>query len=158
MGLRDGTATAADIRGITQGDGGAMDRVSTSGGDGNEKLQGNSGSNKFYGGDGSDTFIVSAKGAAMASQGASLDFDDQFCYFNDFQGAGGWSATNNDFIAFSGFGAGSYITLTHTGDSGTAGASLYYYTITDGVSGDVVNFVVNSINGKALGAGDYAFY
>ena len=158
MAMTDGMNKSADSHGITQGDGGAMDRMSTSGGSGKDTLQGHSGHDKYYGGDGSDTFILSAKSAALGHQGASLGFDDQFAYMADFQGAGSYSATNNDFLAFSGFGAGSHIDLVHTGTSGSVGAVLYYYTITDGVSGAVVNFAINSTNGHALSAGDYAFY
>ncbi len=169
MSMVDGTTTGADAHGVVQGNGGASDRMSNSGDGGmstfvasssagKDTLEGHSSFNQYYGGDGSDTFILGAKFAATAHQGASTTFADQFAYIADFQGAGGYSATNNDFLALSGFGSGSHIDLVHTGTSGTAGAMLYYYTITDGVSGAVVNFEINSTNGHALGAGDYAFY
>lgn len=154
----DGNNQGADSHGVVQGNGGASDRLSTSGGSGKDTLEGHAAFNQYYGGEGSDTFILSAKFSAQAHQGASTAFADQYAYIADFQGAGGYSATNNDFLAFSGFGAGTHLDLVHTGVSGTPGAALYYYTITDGVTGAVVNFEINSVNGRALGAGDYAFY
>jgi len=156
MATVDGVTVAADVHGVVQGDGGAVDKMA--GGAGKDILEGHAAFNQYYGGAGSDTFVISAKFSDQAHQGVSLAFADQYAYVADFQGAGGWSATNNDFLAFSGFGAGSHIDLTHTGASGTSGATLYYYTITDGVSGAVVNFVINSLNGNALTASDYAFY
>ncbi len=156
MATVDGLSTFVDANGIVQGDGGASDKIA--GGAGNDRLEGHSAFTQYYGGAGSDTFILGAKFADLAHQGASTVFADQFAYVADFQGAGGWSATNNDFLALSGFGAGSHLDLVHTGVSGSTGATLYYYTITDGVTGHVVNFEINSTNGHALAAGDYAFY
>ena len=64
-------------------------------------------------------------------------------------------------MAFSGFGAGSHIDLVSSKANGSVSAPaavLFFYTITDGVTGDVNNFMVNSTNGHALAAGDFAFY
>jgi len=70
MAMANGMNKAVDAHGITQGDGGSLDRLSSSGGDGKDILQGHSGHSKYYGGNGSDTFILSAKSAALAHQGA----------------------------------------------------------------------------------------
>lgn len=158
MATVDGTTTSADIHGVVQGDGGG-DRLA--GGAGNDRLEGHSATNSYYGGAGNDTFIISGKFAesAGAHQGASRAIGDQFAFVTDFGGAGGWSASNNDFIALIGWGAGSTIALNGApGVSGNNGAKIYYYTITDGVTGHVFNMEINSLNGKALGQGDYAFY
>ncbi len=156
MATVDGVTVAADVHGVVQGDGGAVDKMA--GGAGKDTLEGHAAFNQYFGGAGSDTFVVSAKFAGLAHEGASLAFADQYAYMADFQGAGGYSSGDNDFIALSGFGAGSHLDLAHVGTSGTSGATLYYYTITDGVTGDVTNFVINSVNGHGLAAGDYAFY
>lgn len=150
----DGTPTSPDAHGIIQGDGGEVDKIT--GTSGNDRLQGHAAFNQYYGGGGSDTFIISSKfAAAGAHNGQSLNFADQYAYITDFQGAGGWSASDNDFIAFNGFGAGSTLALEHSAPSGSA--TTYYYAIHDGVTGDVFNVMVKSLNGQALGAGDYAF-
>lgn len=154
----DGTKTAPDANGIVQGNGGAVDKLA---GDGDRDiLQGHAAFNQYFGGAGNDTFILSSKMAhqADAYEGASTKFSNQFAYIADFGGAGGWSGTNNDFIALTGWGAGSHIDLVKSGASGTPGATLYYYTITDGVTHEVFNFMINSLNGKALGKGDFNFY
>ncbi|MEH3045540.1 hypothetical protein [Sphingomonas adhaesiva] len=158
MALVDGVTTAPDSRGIVQGNGGAQDKVA--GGSGNDRLQGNAAFNQMYGGEGNDTFILSAKGAygAGAHQGQSSAFGDQFAYITDFGGAGGYSSTNNDFLALSGFGKASTLTLVDTHASGTPGALLLQYALTDSNTGAVFNILINSVNGKTLGQGDYAFY
>ncbi|MEH3047602.1 hypothetical protein [Sphingomonas adhaesiva] len=153
----DGQATGTDAYGIVQGDGGAVDKMS--GTSGNDRLEGHAAFNQYYGGAGNDTFIISYKFAVEsgAHQGASTAFGDQYAYITDFGGASTWSATGNDFVAFSGFGAGATLTLSHEGTSGTSGAKLYYYTITTAAN-EVFNVLINSVNGKALATGDYAFY
>ncbi len=158
MATVDGTTTPADIHGVVQGNGGASDRLA--GGAGNDRLEGHAANNSYYGGAGNDTFIISGKFAESsgAHQGASRAFGDQFAYIADFGSAGGWSSSNNDFIALIGWGAGSTLTLNGPAGTGTNGSAVYYYTITDGVTGHQFNIEINSLNGKALGAGDYAFY
>lgn len=157
VGTVDGTKTAADTYGITQGDGGSSDRIA--GTSGNDRLEGHAAFNQYYGGAGNDTFIISYSQAvaAGAHEGVSTKLADQFAFITDFQGAGGWSATNNDFVAFSGFGAGATLTLTHEGISGNTGAKIYYYAVSTAL-GETFNIEINSLSGKALGAGDYAFY
>ena len=154
-----GTPVTLDPYGIAHGDGGAKDTLSgTTGGD---KLQGAATFNQYYGSAGNDTFIISAKTTNLAHEGATTTFTDQAFYITDYGGAGGWSSSNNDFIAFSGFGAGTHIDLVKTSLNHSVNAPnavLCYYTITDGVTGDVHNFMVNSTNGHVLGAGDFAFY
>lgn len=154
--LVDGTPTSPDAHGQIQGDGGAVDKIA--GTSGNDQLQGHAAFNQYYGGEGSDTFIINAKWAELggAHEGQSLAFSDQFAYITDFQGAGGWNATNNDFIRLVGFDSSS-LTLEHTGATSASGATVYYYSVAT-TDGDVFNFAVNSVNGKALGAGDFNFY
>jgi hypothetical protein len=109
------------------------------------------------GGAGSDTFILAAKFGQQESAPTTA-FDKQAAYIADFQSAGANSLTaDHDFIAFSGFGAGSTLTLDHKGTSGTNGVVLYYYNIFDTHIGHYYDFDFNSLNGKALGAGDYSF-
>ena len=157
-GTVDGTKTAADAHGVIQGNGGAIDKIA--GAAGGDRLEGHAAFNQYYGGAGNDTFIISHQMAvrAGAHEGASTKFADEFAYITDFGGAGGWTSTNNDFVAFTGFSAGSTLTLVSDHASGKAGAHLLQYTITDAASGDVFNVLINSVNGKALGKGDYAFY
>jgi hypothetical protein len=154
--LVDGNPTSPDAYGQIQGDGGAVDKIA--GTSGNDQLQGQAAFNQYYGGGGNDAFMINAKFAVQsgAHEGQSLDFGDQFAYITDFGGAGGWSASNNDFIKFVGFDS-STLTLEHVGASATPGAALYYYSVAT-TGGDVFNFVVNSLNGKQLGAGDFNFY
>ncbi len=158
LGLVDGKKTAADSHGVTQGNGGAIDKIA--GTTGTDRLEGHAAFNQYYGGAGNDTFIISHTMAVKANAhvGASTKFSDQLAYIADFGGAGGWSATNNDFVALTGFSAGSTLTLVGDRASGTTGAHLYQYAVTDAATGDVFNILINSVNGKALGKGDYAFY
>lgn len=155
MATVDGVLTAPDSHGVIQGNGGEQDRLA--GGSGNDRLQGHAAVNQYYGGAGNDTFIFSHKFAieSGAHQGQSLAAGDQYAYVTDFAGAG---QAGGDFITFSGkeWDASS-LTLQQTGTSGTPGAALYYYTIAD-TDGHVFNFAVNSLSGKALGAGDFNFY
>ena len=154
-----GTPVTPDVNGIAHGDGGAQDTLA--GTTGSDKLQGAATFNQYYGSAGNDTFIISAKTTNLAHEGASKTFTDQAFYATDFGGAGGYSSSNNDFLAFSGFGVGSHIDLVSSKANGSVNAPaalLLYYTITDGVTGDVHNFMVNSTNGHLLAKGDYNFY
>jgi hypothetical protein len=105
---------------------------------------------QFYGGEGSDTFILRAKDFG-GEQKYGVDK-----YITDFQGAGGWFASNNDFLALTGFGSGSTLTYEKSGaiDSG----SLDYYTIHDTATNANYTLMIHSLNGEKLKAGDYAFY
>lgn len=161
MATVDGVVTAPSAQGIIQGNGGAEDRLA--GGSGNDQLQGQAAFNQYYGGAGNDTFILSAKFAELAGahQGQSLDFTDQFAYITDFQGAG---VSGGDFIRFQGGLVGgtnvtwdaSSLTLEHTGATSASG-TLYYYSVAD-TAGHTFNFIINSVNHNALGAGDFNFY
>ena len=163
MAMVDRAPATADSYGIVQGNGGDTDYVA--GGSGNDRLQGNAAFNQMYGGAGNDTFILSAKAAygsdgrsPGAVQGETNVFTDQFAYLTDFHGAGGRVAGENDFIAFSGFGAASTLTLVDNSPSPTSGGRLLQYTLTDSNSGATFNILVNSVNGQTLSAGDFAFY
>jgi hypothetical protein len=133
----------------------------TSGTSGNDKIvAGNSpGVDYLYGGAGSDTFVFKASSFSQADAGYGIDK-----VVHDFQGAGGWSATDNDFLHFSGFGAGSTLTqdfsLGNNGiadDHGAAGTQ-YYYKLHDTLTGNDYTILIKSINDKVLGAGDFNFY
>lgn len=153
MATVDGVTTGPDKYGIVQGNGGTEDRMA--GGAGKDILQGHAKFNQYYGGGGDDTFKLVAKFAVAEGthDGASLKFADQFAYITDFAGAG---VAGGDFMAFDGF-DGTTLTQTHVGDSGTAGAKLYYYSVED-YAGHTFNFMVNSLNGNALTAADMGFY
>lgn len=162
MATVDGSVVAPDKQGVIQGNGGDVDKMA--GGAGNDKLEGHAEYNQYYGGAGNDTFILAAK-FGQTTDAPSTVFADQASYITDFQGANGTGSTNpangtgdHDFIALTGFGEGSTLTLDHIGKSGTSGATLYYYNIFDTHTGKYYNFEINSLNGKGLGAGDYAFY
>ncbi len=149
----DGVTVAPDAHGVIQGDGGAVDKLT--GGSGNDKLEGHAAFNQYYGGAGDDTFILSAHFAESsgAAQGQSTAFADQYAYITDFAGAG---VDGGDFLSLQGFAAGS-LTLEHVGTSGTSGATLYYYSVVDAATGHTFNFMVNSLNGNALGAHDFNY-
>lgn len=149
-----------DANGVIHGDGGPVDRMA--GGAGGDRLEGRGGFNQYYGARGDDTFILNADFIGNAHLGASRNFEDQYAFITDFNGAQSAGGTGeHDFIALSNFGVGSHIDLVRESKSGTINAPaavLYYYTVTDGITGAVHNIEVNSVNGKALGAGDFAFY
>ncbi len=152
MALVDGQQATKDKYGIIQGNGGAVDKIA--GDSGNDMLQGQAAFNQYYGGEGNDTFKLVAKFAnsAGAHQGQSLAYEDQFAYITDFQGAG---VAGGDFVNFTGFN-GSTLKLTHTGATNSSG-TLYYYSVEDN-AGTVFNFIINSVNNKALEKGDFGFY
>jgi Ca2+-binding RTX toxin-like protein len=148
-------STAPDANGITQGTSG-HDRIAGTGG--NDKLQGNGGGDVYYGGTGNDTFIIKAAdlqfGPATNNNIAATDV------IFDFGGAGGWAATNNDFIALVGFGAGSTATFSHYGHNADSSVNNNYqfYTVHDTATGYDSTIFVNSLNGNKLTANDFAFY
>lgn len=149
----DGVNTRPDKYGIVQGNGGAVDKLS--GTAGKDIFQGHAAFNQYYGGQGDDTFKLVAKFAnsSGAHQGQSTKFGDQFAYVTDFAGAG---VAGGDFIAFDGF-KGSTLKMEHKGSTDAQGHTLYYYSVADN-AGHVFNFMVNSLTGKELGKGDFAFY
>jgi Ca2+-binding RTX toxin-like protein len=150
--LVNGSAATPDSHGVVYGSGATE---TLAGGSGNDILQGGAGVDAYYGGAGNDTFILKASDFSSSDHGVQA-------VIYDFGGAGGWSATNNDFIALEGFGAGSTITLDHVGtpDAATAaqGASLLYYDIHDTATGNTYEILVKSMDGHQLAAGDYNFY
>jgi len=154
MSTVDGVVKGPDAHGVVQGDGGAVDRMA--GDSGSNRLEGHATLNLYFGGAGNDTFIIADKFAVAggAVNHSTTVFDEQTSYVNDFHGAG-TSTGEQDFIAFQDYLPGS-LTLDHTGKSGTPGAVLYYYEVTD-VAGNIHNVIVNSLNGNPLGAGDFNF-
>jgi hypothetical protein len=80
-------------------------------------------------------------------------------YIFEFGGAQTWNPTNNDFIAFTDFASNS--TLVQLGAGYTNPTTGYFdanYQITDGITGAQYIINVQSVDGLALGTGDYAFY
>jgi hypothetical protein len=138
--------------------------------DGNKVISGTSGSDKIvipavdgvasvYGGGGNDTFLFKASSFTDADDASGVDVR-----IYDFHGAGGWAPGEQDFLAFSGFGAGSTLTLaTNLGNNGVAddngaAGTLYYYTLHDTATGNDYTLLIKSINDKAITTGDYNFY
>jgi len=149
---------------------------SLSGGAGNDTLIGGAGNNHMVGGSGADVLVAGAGSNEMIGDNtASVQStvggagNDAFVIslksleaggsdvIYDFGGAGGWSATNNDFIAFTGFSAGSGV--TNIVDS-TKVAGLAYYTIHDAATGDNFTVAIESTDGNHLAksTGDFNFY
>lgn len=129
-----------------------------SGTSGNDKLEGTGGNDLYYGGAGNDTFIVTAASLAASTSVTNGIHAEAVIY--DFGGAGGWSATNNDFLALEGFGAGSTLTFARYGGNadGSANTTYQYYTVHSASTGADYTIFVHSVDGKLLGAGDYNFY
>jgi Ca2+-binding RTX toxin-like protein len=128
------------------------------GGSGSDVLVAGSGSNEMIGdnttsvqnvvgGAGNDAFVITLK--SLQAGGSDVIYD--------FGGAGGWSAGNNDFIAFGGFSAGS--TVTNIVDS-TKVAGLAYYTLHDAATNADYTIAIESSDGKHLSkaTGDFNFY
>lgn len=157
--MADTTVTYGGHTEIVDGDANNL----VSGGAGNDKIvvapSTTGGYGAVYGGAGNDTFIFKAASFGAAQAGAGTDV-----IVYDFHGAGGWSAGEQDFLAFTGFGAGSTLSLnTSLGVNGVAGdggapGTLYYYTLHDTATGNDYTLLIKSINDKAIAAGDYAFY
>jgi hypothetical protein len=145
---------------ITSGDNDGDGSMRTVSGDGTKQalatgyLDGTAftGHQQLFGGDGSDSFTLRAKDFGVAENGIHK-------YITDFQGAGGWYATNNDFISFTGFGAGSTLSFSHSGSTGPSDpGSIDFYTIHDAATGHDWTLLVHSMNGRHLATGDYNFY
>lgn len=130
--------------------GGGTDYIA--GGDGKDIINGGSGHNFLMGGGGSDAFIFNKKDMLNTTQDSAVQ-----SVIYDFQGAGGWNPGDNDFIAFVGFGAGSYLELA---SDSTVGTGLSYYNIVDGVTGDEFLIAVHNANESFthLIKGDFNFY
>jgi len=153
----NGVATTPDAQGNVQG---SFTEASHLAGDGgNNILQGNHGNDYFFGGAGNDTFKITA--ASLAHSSSAMDNGIQANdVIYDFSGAGGWAASNNDFLALTGFGAGSTLTFNHYGHNAdtTENSQLQYYTLHDTTTGNDYTIFIKSLNSKLLVTGDYAFY
>ena len=153
--LVNGVPTTPDIYGTIEGTSGS-DHIS--GTAGTDHIRGSGGVDYLYGGAGNDAFIF-----AETDFNPGLGANGVQDYVYDFGGAGGYTAGNNDFLAFTGFGAGSTLTFDaarsaqaaayHGGD-----ATLQYYTIHSGHTGNDYALFVHSVDAKVVIAGDYAFY
>ncbi|WP_062584146.1 MULTISPECIES: hypothetical protein [Rhizobium/Agrobacterium group] len=123
-------------------DGGAgSDNIN--GGKGDDILQGGKGNDYMYGGAGKDTFLWLA-----------TDVDGSTDKIFDFGGAG---EASGDRLTFRGMGEGSSLNLlSHT--AGTDGHVIYKYELIDTATGNHNIISIESVNGKPLTAGDYAFY
>jgi Ca2+-binding RTX toxin-like protein len=140
--------------------------IGTSGSDhiggtgGNDALAGGGGVDYMYGGAGNDAFVIKlsdfdpALNSAAGGPGAKTQ---DFIY--DFNGAGSWNGTNNDFLYLQGFGAGSTISFQGYGQAGgVVDTHAQYYTIHSTLTGLDYTIAVGSTNGQQLVLGDYNFY
>lgn len=118
------------------------------GGAGNDYINGHEGNNLLYGGAGNDTFVISLKDLAAGATN----------YIQDFGGAGGWNAGANDFLALTGFSAGSTLTATTIHAPDAKGYVLITYTLHDAATNTDYTFLLNSTSAKVLGATDYQWY
>lgn len=142
-----GTAGADRIYGSS-----GNDRID--GGAGNDLIRGGTGVDFVYGGAGNDTFSF-VKGDMSLVGGSAVDT------VFDFHGAGGYSATENDFLSFTNFGSGA--TLVFDGAS-TVQSNLEFYHVQD--AGQSYFFAVHFVDPVrtpapgtgTLARGDYAFY
>ncbi len=150
VGMVNGVKTPPDIRGVTQGTDG-QDFISGTGG--HDILQGNGGGDVYYGGGGNDAFVV--KASDLINGPTSVNNIQATDVFYDFGGAGGWSSSNNDFIAFEHFGKGSTLNFLHYGGSDV---HLQYYAIHDTATNTDSTIFIHSLNGAKLVLGDYNFY
>jgi len=150
--LMNGTAAANNMDGLGGNDtiNGFAGNDTLSGGAGNDLIKGGAGVDYLYGNAGSDTFVF----AAADGDGWTEQFGGETIM--DFQGQAKWSATNNDFIAFTGFGAGAH--LDYVGGS-VHNAQLQYYVVQNAANVTVFHLAVKMEAGAGkLSAGDYAFY
>lgn len=124
------------------------------GGAGNDLIMGGKGVDYLYGGAGNDTFAFGKNDFDSSLGTKAQDF------IWDFQGAGGWSSTDNDFLRFTGFGAGSTFTKDDamSAQSQQHNPGLDVYVIHDTATGNDYYLQIKSANGHTIGAGDYGFY
>jgi Ca2+-binding RTX toxin-like protein len=118
---------------------------------GNDKLTGGQGVDRMQGGLGNDTFIFNAGDIADPQQA-----DGSFDHIIDFCGAGGWSAGEQDFISFFGFGEGATLTFDrYASEDGL----LQIYRIDDLVEPDNSGSIMVQMatNTTQLGQGDFFF-
>lgn len=142
-----GTEAADTILG-----GAGSDRIDA--GAGNDLIRGGAGADFMLGGAGNDTFLFAPADMTMV-RGAPVDT------IYDFHGAGGYSATENDFIAFTGFSAAA--TVVFDGASTVASGLEYYHVQDAGQSYYFAVHFVDPVRAPAPGAGtlakgDFQFY
>lgn len=128
---------------------------------GHDMLYSTGGDPTYYGGAGNDAFVISLatlKHSDGDTYGGTIKADAAIL---DFGGAGGWSATNNDFLALTGFSAGSTFTFTEYGKHGGAvDMTAQWYTIHDAASNTDYRIFIHSTDGHLLSkaTGDVNFY
>ncbi|HWU03905.1 MAG TPA: hypothetical protein VN222_14290 [Novosphingobium sp.] len=158
MATVNGVETAPTVYGQIVGTGNG-DHIS--GGSGNDVLYGTGGNDVYYGGGGNDTFVITESALSLSSSTTNGYAAQAVIY--DFGGAGGWSATDNDFIRLVGFGTtaqGTTLAFDHYGAfaDGTTDVTKQYYTIHDALNGNDYTIYVHSLDGAQLKLGDYNFY
>jgi len=159
MGTVNGNATPSTANGVTIGTGNGDHIAGTSG---NDSLYGTGGNDLYYGGAGNDSFVISQSALAQSSSTTNGIAAQAVIY--DFGGAGGWSSSNNDFVAFTGFGTiaqGSALQFDHYGylaDGKTVDQTQQFYSIHDGLNGQNYEIFIHSVDGHKLVLGDYNFY
>lgn len=119
------------------------------GGAGNDVITGGAGFDRLQGGSGNDTFVIN-KGDLVnpASFGGNLD------HIIDFRGAGGYAAGENDFIRFTGFGAGKVTFSSYLSGDPTR----QIYTVSDSAGVYQGSLLVQMADGtKLLASGDFVF-
>jgi Ca2+-binding RTX toxin-like protein len=129
--------------GSTHLDGGAgSDNLN--GGASADILQGGRGNDFIWGGGGNDTFLFIA-----------ADLDGSTDKIFDFEGAG---VDSGDRLTFYGLGEGSTFTQYGSVLNGVNGHKIYSYDLYDTAT-NIHNYIsIESTNGNALNASDYAFY
>lgn len=119
---------------------------------GNDKLTGGQGVDRIQGGLGNDTFIFQAGDIADPAESAG-----RFDHIIDFCGSGGWSAGEQDFISFFGFGAGATLSFDRYASDDNL---LQVYTVDDPTNPDNSGSILVQMNGSTaqLAQGDYCFF
>lgn len=131
-----------------------------SGGGGNDIINGGTGDDRMFGGSGNDTFVF-AKGEISNGPGDALD------QITDFQGAGGFNV-EQDFIRFTGFGAGSTFTFVRDATAHLNGAVYEVFDPTDGYTARILvqfadaNYtgttdLLGGANGTSIPAADFGW-
>jgi predicted extracellular nuclease len=116
---------------------------------GNDTIRGGAGYDRVQGGAGNDTFQFAA-GDLVNPQTAGGQMD----HLIDFHGAGTSSVGEQDFLSFTGFGAGAQLVYDH--DLGNNPATQIYRVVNSaGYQGSIIVQMADGIN--HLTAGDYVF-
>jgi hypothetical protein len=152
MGFVNGTLTPPNAWGVTVGtDNG--DRIAGT------SVYGTGGNNVLFGTPGhNDSFVISL--ANLQSSSGLTNHINAADVIYDFSGAGGFVAGSpNDFLALTGFSAGSTLTFSHFGMvHGAVNDDYQFYTVHDEASNASYTIFINSPDGNKLVSGDYAFY